>query len=56
MVVPHFDKDTKTVYVLRNNTLTPTAVKTGATDETYVEIAGEGIAEGDTVVTGAVRH
>jgi hypothetical protein len=28
-------------------------VNTGVTDETYVEVSGEGIAEGDTVITGA---
>jgi HlyD family secretion protein len=58
MVMPHLEKDSKTVYLLRNEVLTPVAVKVGASDDTYVEISGDGIAEGDTVVTGIapVRH
>lgn len=42
----------QTIYLLKNNTLTPVEVKVGSTDETYVEVSGEGISEGDTVVTG----
>lgn len=41
-----------TIYLLRDGQLVPIEVKTGSTDETVMEISGEGIAEGDTVVTG----
>jgi HlyD family secretion protein len=47
-------KNRKTIYVLRSGNLTSVPVKTGATDENDVEISGEGIAEGDTVVIGTV--
>ena len=41
-----------TIYLLQGGNLTPMEVKAGATDETYVEISGEGINEGDIVATG----
>jgi len=40
------------IYLLRDNILTPVAVTVGASDESNVEIAGDGLAEGDLVVTG----
>jgi HlyD family secretion protein len=43
------------LYLLRGDALTPVSVTTGASDDTYVEVSGDGIAEGDTVVTGATR-
>ncbi len=49
----------KTIYLLRHNELVPVTVTVGKTDESYVEIEGAGIAEGDTVVTGIMppgRH
>lgn len=47
------DKENKqSIYLLDNNGIRMVEVKTGSTDETYVEISGEGIKEGDTVVTG----
>ncbi len=48
--------DGKRIYVLKNQTPTPIAVKTGATDENYVEITGDGVAEGDTVVLGVQKE
>ena len=52
IAIPQRAKDGKTIYLLRNDVLTPVTVKTGATDDDYVEVSGEGIAEGDTVVIG----
>ncbi len=46
------NNEKSTIYLLKGGTPTPVEVKTGASDDTYVEISGEGIAEGDTVVTG----
>lgn len=40
------------IYLLKNGEPVETRVKTGATDETYIEVSGEGIKEGDTVITG----
>lgn len=48
--------DSKRIYVLRNQTPIPVAVTTGAADENYVEISGDGIAEGDTVVLGVQKE
>src|SRR5262249_25417072 len=44
--------DKKTIYLLRSGALVAVTVQTAATDDTYVEISGDGIAAGDTVVTG----
>jgi len=44
--------DEQSIYLLKNDALVPVAVKTGSTDETYIEISGEGVSEGDTVVVG----
>jgi HlyD family secretion protein len=46
-------REKKTLYLLRDDVPVPAPVNTGVTDETYVEVSGEGIAEGDTVITGA---
>ena len=46
------EKAPQTIYLLKGSALSPVEVKTGSTDETYVEISGKGVAEGDTVVTG----
>ncbi len=46
------NNDGKTVYILRHNMVTPVAVKTSASDDNYVEVSGEGIAEGDMVIVG----
>lgn len=43
---------TPTIHLLRDGQLVAVEVKTGGTDETYMEISGEGVAEGDVVVTG----
>jgi len=40
------------IYLLKNGAAKEVSVKTGSTDETFVEISGEGIAEGETVITG----
>lgn len=48
-------KDSKTIYLLRNDQPTPVSVKTGATDDEYIEVSGNGIGEGDTVIVG-VSH
>jgi HlyD family secretion protein len=47
----------ETIYLLKDEKPSPVSVKIGATDDNYVEISGEGVAEGDTVITGvkAVR-
>ena len=50
------EKNSKTVYVLRNHEPTPVSVTLGATDETYVEVTGEGIAEGDEIITGVQKR
>jgi HlyD family secretion protein len=42
----------RTIYLLKSGELVPTEVYVGATDETHVEISGDGIAEGHPVVTG----
>lgn len=46
------------LYVLRDDHLTQVMVDTGSSNETYVEVSGKDIAEGDVVVTGLmpVRH
>jgi HlyD family secretion protein len=44
----------KTVYVLRDGQPAPISVRTGATDDEYVEVSADGIAEGDTVIVGVV--
>jgi HlyD family secretion protein len=54
LVVPPTAKGGKTVYVLREGRLTPIPVKTGTTDDEYVEVSGEDIAEGDTVIVGVM--
>jgi HlyD family secretion protein len=46
------DGNQQTLYLLKDGTLKPVQVKIGSTDDTYVEVSGEGINEGDTVVTG----
>ncbi|MFW0777244.1 MAG: efflux RND transporter periplasmic adaptor subunit [Rickettsiales bacterium] len=40
----------KSVYLLKNGKLVEAEVEVGSTDETYVEVSGKDIAEGDTVV------
>jgi HlyD family secretion protein len=45
-----------TIYLLKDGELKLTQVKTGATDDTYIEISGDDIAEGDTVVTGLMSQ
>ena len=46
------DDDSKIVYLLKAGEPVPVKVATGATDDTFVEISGGGVAEGDKVVTG----
>jgi HlyD family secretion protein len=46
-------QDTKIVYLLHEGGPFAVSVKTGAADDEYVEIAGDGIAEGDTVILSA---
>ena len=51
------DTDTnKTVYVLRDNVLTPVQVVVGASDEAYIEITGDALKEGDEVVVGIQKN
>ncbi len=49
------DRGSKAVYVLRDKQPVRVSVKTGATDEEYVEVSGDGIAEGETVVVGLTQ-
>jgi len=42
----------KTIYILHNNVLTPLHVTTGESDESFIEVSGDDIAEGDDVVVG----
>jgi len=49
----------QTLYLLRDGALVPVQVRVGSADDTYVEVFGDGIAEGDSVVTGLMpsgRH
>lgn len=41
-----------TLYLLKNDALTPVEVTIGKSDDVNVAVSGEGLAEGDTVVTG----
>jgi HlyD family secretion protein len=52
IVAPSVGKDAKTVYSLRDGHPVPVSVKTGASDDEYTEVSGEGFAEGDTVILG----
>lgn len=47
--------DQHTLYLLRDNRLVPVRVAIGASDDSYVEVSGNNIVEGDTVVIGMVR-
>lgn len=49
---PPVAKEGKAVYVLRYDRPVRVAVMTGATDDNYVEVSGDGIAEGDAVIVG----
>lgn len=49
------DRNLKILYVLRAGTAVPLPVAVGATDESYVAVAGKGIEEGDLVITGMLR-
>jgi HlyD family secretion protein len=49
-------KGMKTVYLLRNKRPEPVTVKTGASDDEYTEVTGEGISEGDTVILGMEKR
>ena len=42
----------QSIYLLKQGKPEQVFVTTGSTDETYVEISGDGIKEGDTVITG----
>jgi HlyD family secretion protein len=42
----------QTIYLLKDGAPHEVSVTTGSTDETFVEISGDGIKEGDTVITG----
>ncbi|MDX2112188.1 MAG: efflux RND transporter periplasmic adaptor subunit [Alphaproteobacteria bacterium] len=42
----------QSIYLLKQGRPEQVFVTTGSTDETYVEISGDGIKEGDTVITG----
>jgi len=56
VTVPQADTDNQhTLYLLRGKRLLPVRVIIGASDDSYVEVSGKDIAEGDTVVTGIVR-
>ncbi len=44
----------KTVWVKSGSTIAPVAVKTGASDGTYIEVSGRSLGEGAEVVTRAV--
>lgn len=49
----------KNIYLLRGGVPVPVPVTTGLTDDTFIQVSGEGIHEGDIVVTGllmAGRH
>ena len=48
----NMDSAKQTVHVLENGNLKPIEVTVGSTDDTYVEVKGEGLVEGATVVTG----
>jgi len=49
---PEDNGDDKTIYLLKGGQSVPVIVKTGATDDTFVEISGDKIAEGDKVIIG----
>jgi len=49
---PKVDDGEAIIYVLRNHELKPVKVDLGVTDDSLVEISGDGIHEGDLVVTG----
>src|SRR5262249_33878303 len=49
------DKNLKPLYVLRGGVAVPVFVSVGATDESYVAVSGEDIAEGDLAITGIQR-
>lgn len=49
--VPHSNGG-NIIYLLKDDVLVPVSVKTGASDDAYIEVSGEHIAEGDMVVTG----
>jgi HlyD family secretion protein len=42
----------QSIYLLKGGEPVKVDIKTGSTDETFVEVSGEGIKEGDTVITG----
>jgi HlyD family secretion protein len=42
----------QSIYLLKGGEPVMVEVKAGSTDETFVEVSGEGIKEGDTVITG----
>ena len=44
--------DSKTIYLLKHGEPVAVQVKTGATDDAFVEISGTDIAEGEKVITG----
>lgn len=57
VMVPQADDggDQRPLYLLRDNRLVLVRVTTGASDDSYVEVSGKDIAEGDTVVIGIER-
>jgi HlyD family secretion protein len=50
--VPRGSPSGQTIYLMRDGAPTPVAVATGASDDLNVEVSGDDLKEGDSVVTG----